>query len=193
MKPYHFFAFLSRMKYINRWGLMRNTSTENIAQHSLEVAMIAHGLCVIANTFFGEKLNPDRAMVLAVYHDASEVITGDMPTPIKYFSSSIRQSYQEIEQVANEKIMAMLPDQMKLSYVGLFEKQEEKDLWLRVKAADKLSAYIKCLEEMKAGNREFVKAAESIRIILDSNPLPEVKYFMDNFIESFSLTLDEQE
>jgi 5'-deoxynucleotidase len=172
---------------------MRNTSTENIAQHSLEVAMIAHGLCVIANTFFGEKLNPDRAMVLAVYHDASEVITGDMPTPIKYFSSSIRQSYQEIEQVANEKIMAMLPDQMKLSYVGLFEKQEEKDLWLRVKAADKLSAYIKCLEEMKAGNREFVKAAESIRIILDSNPLPEVKYFMDNFIESFSLTLDEQE
>ena len=130
---------------------------------------------------------------MAVYHDASEVITGDMPTPIKYFSSSIRQSYEEIEQVANEKIMAMLPDQMKLSYVGLFEKQEEKDLWLRVKAADKLSAYIKCLEEMKAGNREFVKAAESIRIILDSNPLPEVKYFMDNFIESFSLTLDEQE
>lgn len=181
------------MKYINRWGLMRNTCTENIAQHSLEVAMIAHGLCVIANTYFNGSLNPDRAAALALYHDAGEVVTGDMPTPVKYFSPDIRRAYGEIEKAAGKKILKMLPAPMQSAYEPLFDPKRETELLSRVKAADKLSAYIKCLEEQKAGNKEFARAAEAIRISLDQNPLPEVKFFLDHFIESYLLTLDEQE
>ena len=194
MKQSHFFAFLSRMKYINRWGLMRNTRMENLAEHSMEVAMLAHGLCVIANVYFGENLNADRAGILALYHDASEVITGDMPTPIKYFNPAIKGTYGEIEAIANKKIIEMLPEETQQSYSEILrEKEKEETLWLRVKAADKLSAYIKCIEEQKAGNQEFKKAAAAILENLRQSPLPEVGYFLDMFMESYALTLDEQD
>ncbi len=191
---YHFFAFLFRMKYINRWGLMRNTKTENLAEHSLEVSVIAHALCVIANEKFGGNFNAERAATLALFHDGCEIITGDLPTPVKYFSAEIKKAYGEVEKVSSNKLLSMLPDDLKPTYEGMFfKKEEDADLWLRIKAADKLSAYIKCLEELKASNHEFSKAAQAIKKTLDGNPLPEVAYFMGYFLESFSLTLDEQE
>lgn len=191
---HHFFAFLFRMKYINRWGLMRNTKTENLAEHSLEVAVMAHALCLISNEHFGTDLNAERAATLSLFHDSSEIITGDLPTPVKYFSPEIKKAYGEVEKVSAAKLLSMLPDDLKPSYESMFFKQEsDRDLWLRVKAADKLSAYIKCLEELKASNHEFSKASQTIKKALDDISLPEVKYFMEHFMKSFSLTLDEQE
>jgi len=193
-KGYHFFAFLSRMKHINRWGLMRNTSTENIAEHSHQVAVIAHALAVIKNTRFGGTVDADRVAVLALYHDATETITGDMPTPIKYFNPAIRTAYKEIEQVAGEKLVAMLPDEMRPVYRGIFFKKEgDGELWALVKAADKISAYIKCVEERLAGNGEFKSAERSTRELIMRDAEPCVEYFMDRFIGSYSLTLDEQD
>jgi 5'-deoxynucleotidase len=188
----HFFAYLARMKFINRWGLMRNTHAENIQEHSLQVAMIAHGLAIVKNRLFAGNVDPERVAVLAVYHDAGEVITGDLATPIKYFNPKIKEAYDEIEVVANQKLLDMLPEELRADYAAFFFTQpEDAAAWKLVKAADKICAYLKCLEEMKVGNEEFAKAKNAIRREIEQLELPEVDYFMDKFIASFSLTLDE--
>ncbi len=188
----HFFAYLARMKFIQRWGLMRNTRLENIQEHSLQVAMIAHGLAIIRNELFGGQVNPERVAVLALYHDTSEVITGDLATPIKNFNPQIKTAYNDIEAVAKQKLYHMLPDELKPAYESLFFGSiDDSEHWIFVKAADKICAYIKCLEELKAGNQEFAKAERAIKTDLDRLDLPEVSYFVANFIPSFSLTLDE--
>lgn len=188
----HFFAYLSRMKLINRWGLMRNTHTENIQEHSLQVAIIAHGLAIIRNKRFSGNLNPERVLALAVFHEAGEVITGDLATPIKYFNPKIKRAYTEIEEIAKEKLLNMLPSDMRDEYKSLFFIEDiDKEHWEIVKAADKISAYIKCLEELKAGNQEFSKAEKAILKAINKFELPEVKYFMEHYVDSFSLTLDE--
>lgn len=189
---YHFFAFISRMKYINRWGLMRNTHPENIQEHSLQVGIIAHGLAIINNKVFGGNINADRLAVLGMYHDCNETITGDMPTPIKYFNPDLNKAYKDVEAISKRKLINMLPDELKEAYedILLHEKEDDKS-WQFVKAADRISAYIKCKEEEKAGNKEFKKAAETIFRSIMQIDLPEVKYFMDNFLPSFMLTLDE--
>lgn len=191
---HHFFAFLSRMKYINRWSLMRNTQTENIQEHSHQVAIIAHALAVIRNTYFGGSVNADRVTILALYHDSNEIITGDMPTPIKYYNPEISDAYKKVENISKEKLLSMLPSEMGGTYRDiLFKKEEDLELWKMVKAADRISAYVKCVEEEKAGNREFKKAGESVRKAVMEIEMPEVKFFMERFMASFSLTLDELE
>ncbi len=188
----HFFAYLARMRYIRRWGLMRNTSPENIQEHSLQVAMIAHGLAVIRNRLFKGAVNPERVVALAVYHEASEVITGDLATPIKYFNPQIKKAFREIESHANERLFGMIPEELKDSYHSLlFAGEADADHWKLVKAADKICAYLKCLEELKAGNQEFSKASVKIKQELEGFQLPEVHYFLERFVPSFSLTLDE--
>lgn len=186
----HFAAFLFRMKYINRWSLMRNTETENIAEHSLEVAIIAHLLATIKNKYYNGNLDPNNIAVLAMFHDAAEIITGDMPTPVKYFNPELNEAYKNVETIANQKLLSMLPYDFKEVYKKILF-HEENEEWALVKAADKLAAYIKCIEEEKAGNKEFVKAKESILNSITEINRPEVKYFMDVFMCSFSLTLDE--
>lgn len=189
---HHFFAYLSRMKFIHRWGLMRNTKPENIQEHSLEVAMIAHALALIKNKYYQGSLNPERVLALAVYHESGEVITGDLATPIKYFNPKIEKAYHEIEEIAKEKLLMMLPEDLKEEYKNLlFIQDEDRNNWQLVKAADKISAYLKCLEELKGGNQEFSKALKSIKGEIDEIDLPEVRYFMKHFIPSYSLTLDE--
>ena len=191
-KSFHFFAFLSRMKYINRWGLMRNTYTENIQEHSLQVAIIAHGLAVIKNTYFNGEVNPERVAILAMFHDCNEIITGDMPTPIKYYNPQISKIYKDIEDISKEKIISMLPEEMADEYYSLFFKNpDDMKCWKLVKAADRISAYIKCIEEVKVGNNEFKKARETILDTIMEIDLPEVRYFMEKFIPSFNLSLDE--
>ncbi|MFA5535638.1 MAG: 5'-deoxynucleotidase [Bacillota bacterium] len=188
----HFFAYLARMKLINRWGLMRNTLTENIQEHSLQVAMVAHGLAIIRNEFFGGQMDQDRVLALAVFHDAGEVITGDLATPIKYFNPEIHQAYQSIEKVAKEKLLRLLPSKLKNAYKRYFLiGEEDMESWQLVKAADKICAYLKCLEELKSGNEEFSKAKQVIEKELQENPLPEVNYFLKVFVPSFMLTIDE--
>ena len=188
----HFFAYLARMRVIRRWGLMHNTYPENIQEHSLRVAMIAHALGVIRNRLFRGRANPERAAALALFHDASEVLTGDLPTPVKYFNPDIRIAYQTIETVANRKLLDMVPVELQEDYRALFlgeeADREHRDL---VKAADRLAAYIKCLEELAAGNHEFSKAEKALRASVEALPLPEVRYFLDTFVPSFKLTLDE--
>lgn len=188
----HFFAYMSRMKLIKRWGLMRNTTPENIQEHSLQVALIAHGLAVIKNKVFGGNMNPERVMALAVYHEASEVITGDLATPIKYFNPEIKKAYKEIEDVASQRLYQMLPEELRKDFEPyLFHRPGDVENWALVKAADKISAYLKCVEELKTGNKEFTKAEKTIRKDIAKIDLPEVKYFLENFVPSFSLTLDE--
>lgn len=188
----HFFAYLSRMKLIERWGLMRNTSQENIQEHSLQVAIVAHGLAVIRNKYFGGQINPERALALGVFHEVSEVITGDLATPIKYFNPEIKKAFGEIEEVAKERLYNMLPEPLRDDYRDYFFKQkEDEEHWQLVKAADKICAYLKCVEELKSGNKEFEKAARAVKKEIDKSELPEVKHFMENFVPSFSLTLDE--
>ena len=193
MEQFDFYAYIGRMKYIVRWGLMRNTDTENIQEHSLEVAILAHALAIIHNKLSGkEELSPDRACVYAMFHDAGEIITGDLPTPVKYYNPVIKESYQAIEDVAKEKLLSMLPDDMADVYRPiLFYEKDDSKYYPIVKAADKLSAYIKCVEEVKAGNREFVKAMEATRASLDESGLPEVKHFMEHYIDAYTKTLDE--
>jgi len=160
----HFFAYLARMKFIQRWGLMRNTRPENIQEHSLQVAMIAHGLAIIRNRLFDGQVDPERTAVLALYHDVGEVITGDLATPIKHFNPKIKTAYNEIEVVAKQKLLDMLPDAFKADYHPLFFLEEgDREPWELVKAADKICAYLKCLEELKAGNQEFSKAEKAIK------------------------------
>lgn len=192
-EQFDFFAYIGRMKYIVRWGLMRNTNSENIQEHSLQVAILAHALAVIHNKLCSrEELSPDRACVYAIFHDAGEIITGDLPTPVKYYNPLIKENYQAIEDVAKEKLLSMLPEEMGKVYRPiLFYEQEDVKYYPIVKAADKLSAYIKCVEEVKAGNREFVKAMESTLEALQALELPEVSHFMSHYIEAYNKTLDE--
>ncbi len=187
---YNFFALAARMKYINRWGLMRNTRTENISQHSLDTAIIAHGLAIINNTVFGGNVSAEKAAVSAIYHDISEIITGDMPTPIKYYNADIINAYKEIESRAIGTILTKIPEEMRPHYEEAFVCNDEKINKI-VKAADKLSAYIKCIEEENAGNGEFKKAKESILKSINELNLPEAEYFLQKFIPAFYLTLDE--
>jgi 5'-deoxynucleotidase len=188
----HFFAYLARMKFIQRWGLMRNVRQENIQEHSLQAAMIAHNLALVRNKWFGGNVDPLRVLILAVYHEASEVITGDLPTPIKYFNPEIKKAYKEIEKVANYRLLSMLPEELKEDYESiLMPGEEDKEHWQIVKAADKICAYLKCIEELKAGNREFEKAKNAIYKDLVNLNRPEVEYFMEKFLPSFYLTLDE--
>ena len=189
----HFFAMHSRMKYINRWALMRNTVSENISEHSNDVAVIAHALAVIKNVRFDGNLNAERAAFLGLYHDMTEIITGDMPTPVKYYSEDMREAFKEVEDRAGKHLLEMLPEDMAKYYESAFFKAEgDEYLWQIVKAADKISALIKCIEEKNAGNNEFGKALESTRTSLDNMAMPEVEAFLEEFLPSFYLSLDEQ-
>lgn len=190
----HFFAIMSRMKYINRWGLMNNTKTENICEHSLEVAMLSHALVTLSNSRFGTSLDAEHAAVLGMYHDASEIITGDMPTPIKYFNPAISEAYKQVERVAEEKLVSYLPSDLQETFKPLLTITDDDKAYIPfIKAADKLSALIKCIEEEKIGNREFSKAQASIEANLKDMKLPYVDAFMQEFLPSYSLTLDEQD
>ena len=186
----HFFAYISRMRFIQRWALMRNTAPENVQEHSHQVAVLAHALAVIRNEKFGGAVDPGQVAVAALYHDASEILTGDMPTPIKYDNPAIQHAYKEVEAVAEKKLLHMLPQELQSVYAPILTPTDPVVERL-VKAADKLSAYIKCVEELKAGNTEFREAAAQTRKALEGYGLPEVAYFLDTFIDSFSLTLDE--
>ena len=186
----HFFAYISRMRFIQRWALMRNTAQENVQEHSHQVAVLAHALAVIRNEKFGGTLDAGAVAVAALYHDASEILTGDMPTPIKYHDPDIKRAYKAVEAVAERKLLGMLPEELRSVY-GPVLTDVPADVGELVKAADKLSAYIKCVEELKAGNNEFREAAAQTRRALEAYELPEVTYFMETFMESFSLTLDE--
>ncbi len=189
----HFFAMHSRMKYINRWALMRNTVSENISEHSNDVAVIAHALAVIKNVRFGGNLNAERAAFLGLYHDMTEIITGDMPTPVKYHSADMREAFKEVEDKAGRRLLSMLPEDMARYYESAFFKEEEDGyLWKIVKAADKISALIKCIEEKNAGNNEFGKALDSTRASIESMKMPEADVFLEEFLPSFYLSLDEQ-
>lgn len=188
---YSFFAYLDRMKYINRWSLMRSHDSENIMEHSAQVAMLAHALAVIGNTYFQKTHDAERIALLALFHETSEVITGDLPTPVKYYNPQIRDAYKAVEDVANEKLLAMLPDEMKGVYGGIIRADRQSDEMKLVKCADKLSAYIKCLTELKSSNNEFKKAKNSIEKELAAMDSPELKYFMTNFVKPYTLTLDE--
>ena len=189
----HFFAMHSRMKYINRWALMRNTVSENISEHSNDVAVIAHALAVIKNVRFGGNLNAERAAFLGLYHDMTEIITGDMPTPVKYHSEDMREAFKEVEDKAGRRLLSMLPEDMARYYEGAFFKEEEDEyLWKIVKVADKISALIKCIEEKNAGNNEFGKALDSTRASVESMNMPEADAFLEEFLPSFYLSLDEQ-
>ncbi|MCW6542920.1 5'-deoxynucleotidase [Yersinia ruckeri] len=192
MSQSHFFAHLSRLKLINRWPLMRNVRTENVSEHSLQVAFVAHALAIIKNRKFNGNLNAERIALLAMYHDASEVITGDLPTPIKYYNPQIAHEYKKIEKVAQQKLVEMLPAELQQDFRCLLDEhyysEEEKAL---VKQADALCAYLKCLEELSAGNNEFIQAKARLEKTLAMHQSPEMDYFMVVFVPSFSLSLDE--
>ena len=185
----HFFAYLSRMRFIQRWALMRNTAPENVQEHSHETAVYAHALGIIRREIFGQECDAERLAVLAVYHDASEILTGDLPTPIKYHDRTLRDAYKKVERAADERLLAMLPEELRGAYESAFTASEDEEKL--VKAADKLSAYIKCIEERKAGNNEFLSAEAQTRAALEASPLPEVQYFLEHFIPAFERDLDE--
>lgn len=187
-----FYAMLSRMKLIKRWALMRNSLPENISEHSLEVSILTHALAIISNCRLGKKLNAEKAAAIAMYHDASEIITGDMPTPIKYYNENIQDAYKKVEEAAVGRLLAMLPEDLRACYESVFIPKDE-DLYLckLVKAADKLSALIKCIEERIAGNSEFINAEASISAAIQKMDLPEVKIFMEEFLPAYEKNLDE--
>ena len=190
---YNFFAMYGRMKYINRWALMRNSMSENLSEHSSDVAAIAHALCVLGNVRLKKSYNAERAAFLGLYHDMPEIITGDMPTPVKYHSPELRAAFEKVETMASEKLLSMLPEDMREYYVSsFFPKEEDAYLWKIVKAADKISALIKCIEEEKAGNKEFSNACESTRKSLEEMNMPEANEFLKDFLPAFSLNLDQQ-
>lgn len=192
MNQSHFFAHLSRLKLISRWPLMRNVRTENVSEHSLQVAFVAHALAVIKNRKFDGNLNAERIALLAMYHDASEVLTGDMPTPIKYYNAQIAHEYKKIEKIAQQKLVEMLPEELQQDYRMLLDdnytSEEERAI---VKQADALCAYLKCLEELSAGNAEFMLAKARLEKTLQQRHSLEMDYFMTVFVPSFSLSLDE--
>lgn len=186
----NFYAMISRMKYIDRWGLMNNTRSENIQEHSLEVAILAHALVTIADTRLGCDLDADRAAVIGLFHDAGEIITGDMPTPVKYYNPEIKNAYKAVEKVADNKLLAMLPEELRDHYRPLIT-ETDTALEPYVKAADKLSALIKCIEEVRMGNNEFLKAKAAIEESLAGMDLPALKIFMEEHLPAYYLTLDE--
>ena len=188
--PESFFPMISRMRYINRWGLMRNTQPENIQEHSHQVAVLAHALAVIQNRYFGGQVDPGAVAVAALYHDASEILTGDMPTPIKYDNPDIQAAYKAVEAVAEQKLLSMLPEDLRPDFADVLTICDP-EIHALVKAADKLSAYLKCVEELTAGNDEFKKAKEQTYAALRENPTPALGYFMEHFLSGFELTLDE--
>lgn len=194
MNNSNFFAILSRMKYVNRWGLMRNARTESLSDHTLDVVFIAHALVVIANTYYYAALDEGRVALLAAFHDAPEIITGDLPTPVKYFDPEIKKSYDRVEQSAKARMISQLPEDMQMTYDGIMNGEEsEDDILLKyVKAADKLSALIKCIEEEQSGNKDFVKAKEATLKTIQDLHMPEVDFFLDYFLPGYYLTLDEQ-
>lgn len=188
---YNFFALMARMKYIDRWGLMRNTQVENIQEHSHMVAVLAHALAVIGREKFGSSVDPNEAAVAGLYHDAPEILTGDLPTPVKYDNPAIKDAYKTVEAVAGDKLLSMLPPELCSAFAPYVKEELPLELLRLVKAADKLSAHIKCLEELRAGNNEFKLAARQTRAALDQMELPELDYFMKHFLPGFELTLDE--
>ena len=185
-----FYAMLSRMRYIGRWGLMRNSLPENVQEHSHMVAVIAHALGVIRRDVFGQPCDVDALATAALYHDASEIFTGDLPTPIKYHDGGITEAYQAVEQLAVKKLIAMLPEELRGAYADVLTEDRASEQYALIKAADKMSAYIKCIEEHKTGNNEFCVAEQQIRAILDAFDLPEVQYFIEHFIPAFERPLD---
>ncbi len=190
----NFYAMITRMKYIERWALMHNTRRENLSEHSLEVSILAHALAVIGNTRCGKQLHAERAALIGLYHDASEIITGDMPTPIKYSSKEMKQLFHGVEDEACERMLAMLPEDMRAAYQDIFFKQEEDMyLWKLEKAADKLSAYMKCMEELAAGNQEFSSAKQTIyaSLLKMQEDVPELGIFMEEFLPAYGKNLDE--
>ena len=187
-----FFALLSRMRYIGRWGLMRSSIPENVQEHTCETAVYAHALGIIRRDVLGRECDAERLAVLALYHDASEILTGDLPTPIKYHDKKIRSAYKAVEAAATEKLMGMLPPELQGAYAPVLDPKDQ-DLLTLVKAADKLSALVKCIEERKAGNREFASAESQTRASLEAMDLPEVNWFMDRCLEAFEKNLDELE
>ena len=186
----HFYAYMARMKLIRRWSLRRNTREENDQEHSLQVAMISHALAVIRNKRYGGSVDIEKVMLLAVYHEAPEVITGDIATPIKYFNPKIKNSFKAIERMASEQLLDYLPEDLRSEYEPLLLPDENTDEWKLVKAADKISAYLKCLEEEGYGNQEFMAAKQNIEASIRALGLPEVNDFMDQFAPSFMLPLD---
>lgn len=188
----HFFAMMARMKYIERWALMKNSEVENISEHSMEVAMISHALAVIGNVRFQKNLNAEKSALIGLYHDCTEIITGDMPTPIKYYSEDIETAFKEIEDKAAGKLLDMLPDDMRNYYEDLFfQNPEDVYLWKIKKAADKLSALIKCIKEEKSGNTEFVSAKKTLKKAIHEMDLEEAEVFCEEFLPSYYKTLDE--
>ena len=187
---YSFYAYMSRMRYITRWGLMRNSDPENVQEHSHMTAVLAHALALIGREIYGKDISPETCATAALFHDAAEIITGDMPTPVKYYSSEIRDAYHKVEDVAAAELLSTLPPVLRGCYEPIL-RDVPPEVERIVKAADKLSAHIKCLEELKASNHEFILAARQTRQALDDMDMPEVRYFIENFLDSFTLTLDE--
>ena len=187
---YSFFAYLSRLKLIRRWSLMRNTQPENDAEHSLQVAMIAHAIAVIARDRYHKAVDPEHILSLAVYHDATEVMTGDLPTPVKYSNDELRGAYHRLEALSAERLLSLLPEDMVPAFEPYMNQASGYDHAI-VKAADRISAYIKCMEEQRAGNHEFDYAAENVRKSIEAIDLPEVKDFLTDFLPAFTMTLDE--
>ena len=187
---YAFFFYFSRLKLIRRWSLMRNTQPENDAEHSLQVAMIAHAIAVIGRDRYGRDTDPEHVLALAVYHDATEVMTGDLPTPVKYHNNELRSAYHRLEDVSADRLLALLPSDLRPAFTPCLKQDPGYDRSV-VKAADRISAYIKCLEEKRAGNREFDYAAENVRRSLDEIGIPEVHDFLRDFLPAFEMTLDE--
>ncbi len=190
---YHFFAMLSRMKYIFRWSLMRNTRMENICEHSQDVAVIAHALALLHNGRFGGTVNVERCVLLAMYHDVPEILTGDLPTPVKYNDPAIREAYRRVERMSAEQLLNQLPKDLEMAYRPLLLPEETDSDELRiVKAADKLAALVKCVEELKQGNGEFREARRATEAAIHAMDLPAANCFLEEFLPSFELTLDEQ-
>ena len=192
---YNFFAYMARMKLIRRWGLMKSRTEENIAEHSLQVAQIAHALALIKNKKFGGNINADRVATIALYHETSEVLTGDLPTPIKYYNSEIRNSYKDIESSSNKKLISTIHEDFRADYSEIIEVDSNSYEYKLVKAADKLSAYVKAIEEMQIGNREFAMAEKTLQGEVETCAagMPEVAWFCENYLDGFRKTLDELE
>lgn len=190
-EQYDFFAFLSRMRYISRWGLMRNTVPENIQEHSLDVAIIAHALVMIRNTYFGGTLDASRAALYGIFHDTSEIFTGDMPTPVKHFNPDFKRSFHLLEDTARRKLLAMLPPELAEQYEQLFFFDDKQEYIRLVKAADKIAALTKCIEEGKSGNNEFRRAETEHFAQLSASDMPEVIYFIEKLLPGYRLSLDE--
>lgn len=189
---FSFFAMLSRMKNIRRWALMRNTRSENICEHSHEVAVVAHALALMTNRHYGGDVDVNRCVLLAVYHDVPEILTGDMPTPVKYYNPAIREAYRQVEESACNKLLEMLPEDLREEYSALLLSEDASPEWRIVKAADKISALIKCIEELSQGNREFASARRATEKAIRDMHMPAADEFLDKFIPAYELPLDDQ-